>query len=384
MNARRVGAIAAGVFAAASIGYAAVALACVRSFARRASDPPSEGAPPVTLLVPLYGDEPGLADNLRAFADQDYPAPVQIVFGVHAPDDAALPVADGVRAAFPHADIVLSREAPPVTANPKVANLLAMLRFARYDTLVLADSDMRVDRAYLRAVTSPLATAGVGAVTTLYAGRSRGGVAADLGAAFVNAQFVPSALVSSALGPLRHAYGATIALRRATLEAAGGFGALGSHLADDHVLGARVAALGLRVVLARYVPRTLVNERTIAALASHELRWHRTIRAVQPAGYAGLFLTYPVPLALAAFALAPRGWTGALVAVAVALRVELGRAAAAAFGEPALPFSLIPVRDALGLAVWAWGLTGRRVAWRGAALRLQGAGELAREPGASL
>jgi ceramide glucosyltransferase len=381
MKARRAAALAAGVVAVAGIGYAVAALACVRAFARRPPDVTATGTgPAVTLLVPLFGDEPGLAENLRAFVDQDYSGGVQVVFGVHAANDAALPVATAVRDAFPAHEIAISVEAPPAVANPKVANLLAMLRFVRHDVLVLADSDMRVDAGYLRAVTAPLADARTGAVTTLYAGRSCGGVAADLGAAFVNEQFVPAALVASALGPLRHAYGATIALRRATLDALGGFAALGAHLADDHVLGARVAALGLRVVLARYVPRTLVAERTLGALWRHELRWHRTIRSVQPSGYAGLFLTYPVPLAFAAFALAPRArWTQALAVAAVVVRIAIARAASRAFGEAALPLRLVPLRDAFGLAVWACGLGGHRVEWRGAGLQLQGAGELARE-----
>ena len=180
------------------------------------------------------------------------------------------------------------------------------------------------------------------------------------------------------LGPRRHAYGATIALRRAALAAAGGFAALGSHLADDHVLGHTIAATGLRVVLSRYVPHTLVAERSLHALLRHELRWHRTIRAVAPGGYAGLFLTYPVPLALLTWLAAPRAPASALLVIAaIALRVALARSAAGAFGVPALPLVLVPLRDILGLAVWACGLTGGAVEWRGASLQLREGDELA-------
>ncbi len=329
------------------------------------------------MLVPLYGDEPGLAENLQAFVEQDHAAPVQVVLGLHDAADAAFPIAEALRAMFPQR-VTLSVGAPRTVANPKVANLLAMFAHARHETLVLVDSDMRVDRAYVRTVTAPLADPRVGAVTCLYGGRSNGGLAGDLGAAFVNEQFAPSALVSLALGPLRHAYGATIALRRSTLAAAGGFAALGSHLADDHVLGRTIAAAGMRVVLSRYVPHTLVAERSLPALLRHELRWHRTIRAVAPGGYAGLFLTYPVPLALLAWLAAPRAPASAMLVIgAVALRVALARSAARAFGVSALPFALVPLRDALGLAVWACGLTGGTVEWRGASLQLREGDELA-------
>ena len=373
MRLRSLAAFACGSLAVAALGYAAGAVVCTRSFARRRAALAASGAEPVSILVPLYGVEPELEANLRAFVTQRHAAPVQVVFGVHDASDAALPVARAVAAGH---DAALSVEAPRTTANPKIANLLAMLPYARHDVLILVDSDMRVDSDYVRTVTAPLADPQVGAVTCLYGGRSAGGLAADLGAAFVNEQFAPSALVAAALGPLRHAYGATIALRRSTLDAIGGLTALGPHLADDHVLGRRIAERGLQVVLSRYVPHTLVAERELGALFRHELRWHRTIRAVAPAGYAGLFLTYPLPLALVAWACAPRQrrprW---LLPAALVLRLALARAAARAFGVRPQPW-LIPLRDAFGLAVWACGLVGGGVDWRGEALQLGKGDEL--------
>jgi ceramide glucosyltransferase len=372
---RGAAAAAAATLSFASLAYAAVALGALEAFRRRPDVRTASPAPDVTILVPLFGAEPGLEQNLRAFAAQESPAAVQLVLGVHDAGDAALPIAEAVRAAFPER-VTLSVGAPRRVANPKVANLLAMLAHARHETLVLADSDMRAGPGYLRTVCAPLGDPAVGAVTCLYAGVADGGFAARLGAAFVNEQFAPSALVASVLAPLRHAYGATIALRRATLEAAGGLAALGPHLADDHVLGARVAALGLRVVLAREVPHTRIADRDLAALWRHELRWHRTIRAVQPSGYATMFLTYPLPLALAGLAFAPRSRGARAVLIAAAgMRVLLARRSARAFGVRPSPAWLVPFRDAFGFAVWARGLAGGPVDWRGEEFML-GAGDL--------
>jgi ceramide glucosyltransferase len=375
MKLRALAAAAATTLAVAALAYAAGAVACTRAFARRREATTASAAEPVSVLVPLFGAEPELEANLRAFVAQRHAAPVQVVFGVHDAGDAALPIARAV--AEGRDDVALSIGAPRTTANPKVANLLAMLAHARYDVLVLVDSDMRVEAEYVRTVTAPLADPQVGAVTCLYGGRSAGGLAADLGAAFVNEQFAPSALVAGALGPLRHAYGATIALRRATLAAAGGLAALGPHLADDHVLGRRIAERGLRIALSAYVPHTLVAERNLPALFRHELRWHRTIRAVAPGGYAGMLLTYPLPLALVAWACAPRarrsGW---LPLAALVVRLALAHAAARAFGVRVRPW-LIPLRDAFGLTVWACGLGGGDVEWRGEALQLREGDELA-------
>jgi ceramide glucosyltransferase len=202
-------------------------------------------------------------------------------------------------------------------------------------------------------------------VTALYAGVPDEGLASALGAMFITEQFAPSVLVALALEPLRYCFGATMALRRSVLQAIGGLEALGPHLADDHVLGQLVSERGFEVVLSRYVVRNIVTEPDLAALWRHELRWHRTIRSVRPLGYAFMFLTYPVPLALAFLALSRRrALPFATVLLALTLRVALQRAASAALGVPPAAPWLIPLRDAFGLAVWARAAGGRSVCWR--------------------
>jgi ceramide glucosyltransferase len=188
---------------------------------------------------------------------------------------------------------------------------------------------------------------------------------------FMNEQFIPSALVDRLFGPLRHCFGPTNAFRAAVLQSIGGFEALAPHLADDFMLGHFIAQRGLRVVISKYVIRTMVSDSTLPMLWEHELRWHRTIRGLQPLGYAGMFLTFPVPLALLAFVLAPRckPVVGLLVTAALA-RLALQRVAARALGVPPAAVWLIPARDCFGLAVWARGLTGHDVRWRGAPLQM--------------
>ena len=104
---------------------------------------------------------------------------------------------------------------------------------------------------------------------------------------FMTEQFIPSVFVNQLFGPSRHCLGPTNALRSSVLAAVGGFEALAPHLADDFMLGNFVAARGLRVVISRHVIRTIVSDSSLPRLWNHESRWHRTIRGVQPAGYAG-------------------------------------------------------------------------------------------------
>ncbi len=374
---RLVAALAAEIAAIASLGYTAAAIAASAHFGRRGREP-AGAQPPVTLLVPLHGAEPLLEENLRAFAEQDYPE-LQLVLGVAHADDPALPMARRVAAALPERRIDIDIGEIAGARNPKLANVLSMMRLVRYSTLILADSDTRVDADYVRAVTAPLQSPEIGAVTCLFAGVPDRTLASKLGAMFMNEQFIPSALVDRLFGPLRHCFGPTNAFRAAVLQSIGGFEALAPHFADDFMLGHAIAARGLRVVISKYVIRTMVSDSTLPILWEHELRWHRTIRGLQPLGYAGMFLTFPVPLAVLALLLAPRRVPAAVLTVAAMFaRIALQRVAAHALGVPPAALWLIPARDCFGLAVWARGLTGHNVRWRGAPLQMA-AGDLLEE-----
>ncbi len=173
------------------------AVAVIR-FARRPS-PVLSDQPAVSVLKPLHGDEPGLYDNLRSFVEQDDPA-LQIVLGVNDPEDGALPAARALIRDLPACDIALVVDARARGSNKKVANLENMLEVARHDLIVLADSDMRVDRRYLAAVAAPLQDRQTGVVTCLYKGVPTGGKWSEFGAMHINFGFLPSALVAESSG----------------------------------------------------------------------------------------------------------------------------------------------------------------------------------------
>jgi len=369
-----------GALALASLAYGAFALARVARFGRlreRTPSPRSAYAPSVTVLKPLHGAEPLLAEKLRSFCDQDYPS-YDVILGARDADDPALDVARSVAAEFGERVRVVDGRGAPPHRNPKANTLAGMLPHARGTILAIADSDMRVQRDWLRSIVAPFAREGVGAVTCLYRGEPTGGIASALGAMANHEQYAPSVLVAQALGPLRYTFGSTMAVRRDVFEAFGGLDAIGAHVADDARLGELVAERGLRVELSPYVVENVVDEPTFAALWSHELRWARTHRALRPAAYLGLVITYPFPLALAHLAVARRrGRALALVATALALRLGLAFAARRALGvrSRARP-ELIAARDLLGVAVWAAAFASRNVRWGRRDLRLSADGSL--------
>jgi ceramide glucosyltransferase len=344
-------------------------------FARRVASPPTEGMP-ITVLKPLHGGEPLLEEALTTLCEQDYGPGFQIVFGVQDAADTAIPVVHAIRAKFPDRNIELVIDPARHGANPKISNLINMLPMARHDILVIADSDSHARPGFLRHLAWALDRPGVGLVTTLYTGLPAFRTVANLlGVTQITHGFLPGVLLARALGR-RDCLGATMCLRRATLDRIGGLAALKDHLADDQVLGRLILAEGLDVALAGTIVAATVPERTIAALWWHELRWARTIRTVEPAAYAASVLQYPLFLAvLTVIASGFAAWTWLLFAIVWAIRaiaaIGIDRALAGTMGGLAFrcPVWLLPLRDLLSAAEWIASHAGRQVRWRGQTLR---------------
>lgn len=374
--------ILTGILLAASLAgiiYLGAAIGSVAAFARRRGEPTTGDSPPLSILKPVCGLEAGLYENLRSFCDQDYPA-FQVIFGVRDAEDPAIPVVQRVIREFPEREPVLVVGGRAIPGNLKVSNLMNMYPAVRHGLVVIADSDMRVDRHYLRAVATGFTDPRVGAATCLYSGTPAAGFPSTLGAMFVNDWFFPSVLVALAFQELRFCFGATMAVRREVLEAIGGFEALAPYLADDYMLGVLVSRCGYKVRLSNYVVEGIVSEMGFGSLVSHELRWARTVRACRPAGYAFSIVGNGAVSLAALFLLTTRfGAPGVgLVALAIALRVILhyGVRSAVRVPGPAVPW-LVPLRDLLCLAIWAASFRGRGVRWRGRSLSVRPDGQFA-------
>jgi ceramide glucosyltransferase len=369
--------------ALASIGYAAFALQRLRFFERRERAALAGGKhgarPAVTIFKPAHGDEPRLEANLASFCAQDYPD-FEVVFGALDPADPALAVMRRVAARYPGRASVVSGDGVARYHNPKMATLQPMIATARGDILVIADSDMHVRPDYLDAIVAPFADPRIGALTCVFGGEpADGGIASVLSAMAITEQFMPAALVANAVEPMTYCFGSTMAVRRDVFEAIGGIAALGDRLADDYALGSLVVAQGYRIHLSSYVVTNVVSEPGLRQLIEHELRWARTIRGVRFASYTGVVLTYPLPLALLHLAVArDRVPALALAGVAACARLALHARAHRTFRTIRRPGAwLIPLRDALGVAIWALGLFGGRVRWRGAEYLMSAGGRLA-------
>jgi ceramide glucosyltransferase len=367
------------VLALLGAGYALAAAFLTGRFMRKAAVEASV-YPAVTILKPLHLGEPGLSENLESFLAQDYPGPVQIVFGVHDQNDPAIQIVKALQARYPDRDTAIVADGALHGSNGKVSNLINMLPAARHDVLVLSDSDITVSPRWLRQVTDALAAPGVGLVTCLYTGEvARGGrgLWSTLSAMGTSYDFLPNVVLGISLGLAQPCMGSTIALRRAMLDEIGGFMAFADYLADDYEIGRAVRARGYRLTIPAMGVGHTATEASARDLFRHELRWTRTIRTVNPLGHLGSVVTFGFPMALISALLLDFPWPSLVVmGVTVAARLFLKRRVDGIFGTYAGPFWLLPVRDLLSFAVFVASQFGETVHWRGSRFSVEPSGAL--------
>ena len=369
--------IGAGLAVLAGIGifYQLVAIWAVGRFFT-AQPPRTGGSGGVTVLKPLHGAEPGLTANLASYLGQNYPGEVQLLCGVGQAGDAALASVEELRGSRPDAEISVSQGPPPPGANGKIGNLRALMPLARHDVLVLSDSDIAVDKDYLAHVLGALEQPGVGAVSCLYAGRATGGVWASLDAAIVSYSALGKVVMSLTLGAARPCMGSTIALRRETLDAIGGFARFADVLADDYAVGQAVAELGLKVSIPPILVTHACSAASPGALWRQHLRWAVTIRGVAPLRHIGSGVVHAVPFALLTLPFLPLAGL-LLTLAALTVRACAARQVDAIAGRRSAPVWLVPIADCIEFAVYAASLAGRTVHWRGETLRTLDRGRIA-------
>lgn len=363
--------VVTALVAASIVSYAAlVALSIavvVGGRARGAGRRAVERAPRVTILKPLAGDDDELAANLASFARLDYPA-FELVLGVASIDDAAYPVARRFLADHPGFPARLVLTDPDAAHNPKVAQLLALVRHATGDVVVVSDSNVRVAPDYLWPLVAELSVPGVGLVTSLFAGTGERSLGAALENLQLGAVVAPAVVLSTRVLARPMTVGKSMAVWRRDLARVGGFARVGDVLAEDHALGDVFLAEGL-AIRTSLVP---VENRNVACslrrTVERHTRWAKMRRALAPRSFFVEPLLSPANVAALAAVACPSRSSLVVVAAALAVQTLAGFALVRIVRGHALPWRYAPLellRALLTLACWARACVSRRVTWRG-------------------
>jgi ceramide glucosyltransferase len=375
--------LATALFTVAGIVYMMLALWGARDYVRtvqrdRVAQEFSTG---VSILKPLKGIDPRMYAGLQSHCRQIYPAPFELIFGVHRMDDPAVAEVERLRAEFPDVPMKLVECPERLGTSGKVSNLVQMLPHAAYEHIIINDSDILVSRTYLAGVLQPFADPRVGLVTAPYIGRTGIGgrdvtVWSKLEALGISTDFLPGVLTARTLeGGIRFGMGSTLAFTRTALAKAGGLEPLVEFLADDYELGERISKAGYKVKLCGQAVETTVPSYQLRGFWDHQMRWARSTRDSRKLGYVGLGVTYAVPWALMTVVASGGAlWSFTLLALALLARVTV----ALSIGVGVLrddqvlrDLWLLPLRDVFGLLFWVWSFAGDTVVWRGEVLRLK-------------
>ncbi|MCU1226444.1 MAG: hopanoid biosynthesis associated glycosyl transferase protein HpnI [Edaphobacter sp.] len=367
----------------AGLAYLLLALLGARDFnhywRRRGLE--SGFAPDVTILKPVKGVDQRMYAGLVSHCRQQYAGNFEIVFGVSSLDDPAVAEIERLQAEFPECAIRLVECRERLGTSGKVSNLVQMLREARYEHVLINDSDICVSPQYLTRVMACFVDERVGMVTAPYIGRTAEAgpgrtVWSRLEALGISTDFLPGVLTARKLeGGIRFGLGSTLAMSKAALEKVGGLGPLVEYLADDYEMGVRIVAAGYKVELCYEVVETTVPAYGFRGFWEHQLRWARSTRDSRKMGYVGLGITYALPWAVmtcvaSGFAL----WSFTLLSVVLLARVAVALSIGVGVlrdGQVLRDLWLLPLRDLFGLVFWAWSFAGDTVVWRGDRFRLK-------------
>jgi ceramide glucosyltransferase len=380
---------------------------------------PAHYAPPVSIMKSLKGVDPHMRAAFRSHCVLDYPE-YEVLFGVSDLRDPAAALVGEMQAEFPGAKLRIVHCPEVLGANGKVSNLAQMLPHARYEHVLINDSDILVQPDFLRRAICRFADAKVGVVTTLYravAGRS---LESKLEALGISTDFMGGVLVARELeGGIKFALGATMATTKSVLATIGGLEPLVDVLGDDYELGARAAAAGYRVELADAVVETALADYSWQDFWQHQLRWARNIKDRRTSQYFGLIVTFGLAWGILAVLASPIAWwTWTALALVAASRYAAAMVIGGRVLQPrhlehnslpshvdgkVLPIPivnsvedeqnvtnfrvysdyvnslsqswrdlwLIPVRDFVALGVWIASFFGNTIVWRGERFRLR-------------
>ena len=370
--------------------FTVMALAAVPQFLRErrkayaAMDREPRFAPPLSLIKPLHGAEPGLEANLATFFDQDYPA-FEILFCARSSEDAGLAMARKVAAQFPEIPTqFLSTGGQPDFINAKAASMELMEAKAAHGILVISDSDVSVTPDYLRSVALPFANPRVGGLTCLYRGvAAEGGLWARLEAVGMSVEMTAGVLVARSLEGMQFTLGPTMAFRRETIRQMGGFRVTADYCADDFILGNETYKLGQIVMLSHHAIDHIVINSSFWQSMLHQVRWMKSTRFSRPKGHFGTALTFSMPFGILGFVTALSfghiAMAITLLAWSIASRLALSVAVGNWVVRDRSWFNLImlyPIRDFMGFLFWAASYSSSQIHWRGRKFQLLPGGKM--------
>lgn len=333
----------------------------------------------VSVILPIKGLDPGAEAHYRRWLSQDIAMPCEVIFSLQDGADPVLPVLERLMGEYPQtaARILINPIAPGL--NGKSSNLMHGVEAARYDSLVMADSDMLPPTDLLSRMVPPLADPKVGEVACLPVARGATNLWGGMVAMLLNLAMVVEWGLQELKGDVKVASGACFAIRRETLVHIGGIAAFGGYVAEDAEMARRLWAAGLRIVMGPVV--TLEQgESSLAAVLGLQARAALLTLRMQAwpermTTLIGLFVPFVLLIPALVLGHWPLVWW---VLGTTALRM-LAMAVLQHFSDPGGRFRYLwvyPLIELTSLLMYLVAPLTNRLTWRGVVYRVEKGGRL--------
>src|SRR5262245_2902245 len=103
----------------------------------------------VTLLKPLKGSDAHTQACLRSWLSQDYPVPLQVLFGVTRDEDPVCEIIPGLMKEFPQHHVRLVVCPDSKEANPKISTVMQLEPLIEGEVVIVSDADVKIPQNYL-------------------------------------------------------------------------------------------------------------------------------------------------------------------------------------------------------------------------------------------
>ncbi len=357
------------------VGAAYSLIKRTRETSKRTSTHDPNYSPPISILKPLRGLDDNLFDNLASFCTQDYPE-YEILFCLQDFNDPAYKVAKKIKDKYANRNISLVIEKCNVGLNPKINNLIPAYKKSRYPYILISDSNVMVDKYYLREITRHTKDPEVGLVNNLIqgvGGRSLGALFENL---HLNSFIIGSVSFLDKFFGMPCVIGKSMLMKKDDLEVLGGLFAFKDILAEDFIIGREMRRSGKRIALSNYLIRNVNEYWGVKRFLNRHTRWGKLRWKIGGAKYFSELLANPV--FIATLPVLFRGPSRETISCAVLVGLVkilgdafIGRAIETSSSETnfhkqsQVVYFLAPLKDILIGILWFVPLLSSTVVWRG-------------------
>ena len=267
---------------------------------------------------------------------------------------------------YPEKDISIIVERCDTGLNPKVNNLIPAYMASKYEYVLISDSNVMVDKDYLREIVKPMRDPDVGLVTNIIKGVGGNSIGSIFENLHLNSFIIGSMCLLDRFLKMPCVIGKSMLMRKSDLEAIGGFMEVKDVLAEDYVIGKRIHKIGKRVMLSNHAIRNMNVYWGIKKFLNRHTRWGKLRWRLGGIRYISELIGNPVIMSCLPILFETSGITAFFALLVSLIKVigDLYLGKITNSDSNPLIYLLSPIKDIIIGFVWFVPIFSNTVVWR--------------------